>query len=48
MDAYKQELLAKIDRLASEADQLPEGEQRQQLVKQIAALNSAITEHSKH
>ena len=31
MDAYKKQLLAKIDQLAAQADQLPEGDQRQQL-----------------
>ncbi len=46
MDAYKKQLLAKIDQIAAEANQLPEGEQLQQLVDQIAALNAAITQHS--
>jgi hypothetical protein len=47
MDAYTNQLLAKIDQIAGQADQLPEGDERQQLVDQIAALNAAITEHSK-
>jgi hypothetical protein len=46
MDAYTEQLLAKIGQLAAQADQLPEGEQRQQLVDQIAALNVAITQHA--
>jgi len=48
MDAYKDQLLATIDQLAAQADQLPDGDERQQLVNQIAALNAAIAEHSKH
>lgn len=47
MSVYKEQLLAKLDQLTAEADQLPEGDQRQQLIKQIAALNAAIAEHSK-
>jgi hypothetical protein len=46
MDAYNKQLMAKIDQLAAQADALPEGEQRQQLVEQIAALNIASTLHS--
>jgi hypothetical protein len=46
MDAFTEQLLAKIDQLATLADQLPAGEQRQQLVDQIAALNVAITQHA--
>lgn len=45
MDAFTQQLLAIADKLAALADQLPAGEQRQQLVDQIAALNVAITQH---
>ena len=46
MDAYKKQLMAKINQLAAQADQLPEGDQRQQLVDQIAALNVAVNQHS--
>jgi hypothetical protein len=47
MDAYKKQLLAQIDQLAAEADQLQDGDPRRtQLVDQIAALNVAITKHS--
>jgi len=38
-DFNKQQLLAEIERLSAQADQLPEGEERQQLVAQIADLN---------
>ncbi len=48
MDALTEQLLAKVDQLAALADQLPEGEQRQQLVDQIAALNVAITQHAQN
>jgi hypothetical protein len=41
MQAPKEELLAKIQQLASEADKLPDGKQRRQLVDEIAALNVA-------
>jgi len=45
MDAFTEQLLAKVERIAALADQLPPGELRQQLVDQIAALNIAITQH---
>jgi hypothetical protein len=45
MDGFTETLLAKVDQLAALADQFPAGEQRQQLVDQIAALNKAITQH---
>jgi hypothetical protein len=38
-DSKKQQIMADLERLTTEADQLPEGEQRQQLVAQIAKLN---------
>jgi hypothetical protein len=38
-DPKKQRIMAEIERLTAEADQLPEGEQRRQLVGQIADLN---------
>ena len=38
-DPKKQPVMAEIERLTAEADQLPEGEQRRQLVAQIADLN---------
>ncbi len=45
MDAYKKQLLAKIDQLAAEADQLQDDDPRRaQLVDQIAALNVAVTQ----
>ncbi len=44
MDAYKRQLLAKIDRLAAEADKLRHDDpRRDQLVRQIAALNVEVT-----
>ncbi len=48
MDTFTEQLLAKVEQLAALADQFPAGEHRQQLVDQIAALNAAITEHSKN
>jgi hypothetical protein len=48
MDTYKKQLLAKIDQLAAESDQLQDGDPRRaQLVDQIAALNAAVTRHAK-
>ncbi len=47
MDAFTEQLLAKLDQIAAIADQLPAGELRRQLVDQIAALNVAITQHGK-
>ncbi len=38
-DAKKHQIMAEIERLTAEADQLPEGEQRRHLVGQIAELN---------
>lgn len=38
-DSKKQQIMADLERLTAEADRLPEGEQRQQLVAQIAKLN---------
>jgi hypothetical protein len=38
-DSKKQQIMADLERLTAEADQLPEGDQRQQLVAQIAKLN---------
>lgn len=38
-DPKKQQIMAEIERLTAQADQLPEGDQRQQLVAQIADLN---------
>lgn len=38
-DSKKQQIMADLERLTAEADQLPEGEQRRQLVDQIAKLN---------
>jgi hypothetical protein len=38
-DSKKQQIMADLERLTAEADQLPEGDQRQQLVAQIANLN---------
>jgi hypothetical protein len=38
-DSKKQQIRADLERLTAEADQLPEGEQRRQLVDQIAKLN---------
>jgi hypothetical protein len=38
-DSKKQQIMADLERLTTEADQLPEGEQRRQLVDQIAKLN---------
>jgi hypothetical protein len=38
-DSKKQQVMAEIERLTAQADQLPEGEERQQLVHQIARLN---------
>jgi hypothetical protein len=38
-DSKKQQIIADLECLIAEADQLPEGEQRQQLVAQIAKLN---------
>ena len=46
MDAFTEQLLTKVDHIAALADQLPAGEQRQQLVDQIAALNVAITQRA--
>jgi hypothetical protein len=38
-DSEKQQIMADLERLTAEADQLPEGDQRQQLVAKIAKLN---------
>ena len=38
-DSKKQQIMADLERLTAEADQLPEGDQRQQLVAKIAKLN---------
>jgi hypothetical protein len=38
-DSKKQQIMADLERLTAEADQLPEGKQLQQLVAQIAKLN---------
>ncbi len=38
-NSKKQQIMADLERLTAEADQLPEGDQRQQLVTQIANLN---------
>jgi outer membrane murein-binding lipoprotein Lpp len=38
-DSKKQQVMAEIERLTAQVDQLPEGDQRQQLVAQIANLN---------
>ena len=38
-DSQKQQIMADLERLTAEADQLPEGDQRQQLAAQIAKLN---------
>jgi hypothetical protein len=38
-DSEKQQIMADLERLTAEADQLPEGDQRQQLVAMIAKLN---------
>lgn len=49
MNAYDKQLLAQIDQLAAEADQLQDGASRRtQLADQIAALNVAITKHSEN
>lgn len=38
-DSKKQRIMADLECLTAEADQLPESEQRQQLVAKIAKLN---------
>ncbi len=38
-DSKKQQIMADLERLTAEADQLPEGDQRRKLVDQIADLN---------
>jgi hypothetical protein len=38
-DSKKQQVMAEIERLTAQADQLPEGGQRQQIVAHIADLN---------
>jgi hypothetical protein len=46
---YKKQLLAKIDQLAAEADQLQADDPRRaQLVDQIAALNVAASQHTQN
>ena len=49
MDIYKKQLLAQIDQLADEADQLQADDPRRaQLVAQIAALNIAVSQHTQN
>jgi hypothetical protein len=39
-NSKKQKVMAEIERLTAQADELPEGEERQQIVAQIAVHNA--------